>query len=275
MLKAESKGVVNLKGVGFHAITEEQCVHRLFAAMDSGRGGWILTPNLNILRHSRKLPIRRLIKKADLVVADGMPIVWASRLQGTPLPARVAGSNLISSISAEASRRKRSIYLLGGSPGTAEGARDVLVRRHPGLRIAGLYCPDYGFEKKPYSIERIRADIAAARPDLVFVALSFPKGERVIEQLKNQFPHIWWLGVGVSFSFLCGHVRRAPLWVQRRGFEWLHRFAQEPRRLCKRYFLEGMPFAASLLGGALWRRYGLSLRAFGHLLRLERTGGGV
>jgi N-acetylglucosaminyldiphosphoundecaprenol N-acetyl-beta-D-mannosaminyltransferase len=149
------------------------------------------------------------------------------------------------------------------------------VRQHPGLRIAGLHCPHYGFEKEPGSIERIRANIAAARPDLVFVALSFPKGELVIEQLKDRFPHLWWLGVGISFSFLCGHVRRAPLWVQRAGFEWLHRFAQEPRRLGKRYFLECIPFAASLLGGVLWKRRGLPSCTLLETHRGQRTERGI
>jgi len=99
------------------------------------------------------------------------------------------------------------------------------------LKIAGTFCPQQGFEKKPKQMAEIVQMLIAAKPDIVFVALGSPKQEHLIAKLKPYLSSAWWLGVGVSFSFLTGHVKRAPLWMQRAGIEWLHRLGQEPRRI--------------------------------------------
>ncbi len=179
--------------------------------------------------------------------------MWASRLQGTPLPERVTGSNLISSLSAGAAARGRSIYLLGGAPGTAEAAKKVLQARQPALRIVGTHCPPMGFEHDLKQLAALTAHVTKAAPDIVFVGLGSPKQERLIDHLRPNLPTAWWLGVGISFSFLCKSVKRAPMWVQRAGFEWAHRLVAEPRRLARRYLREGIPFTAQLLTAAAWQ----------------------
>ncbi len=179
--------------------------------------------------------------------------MWASRLQGTPLPERVTGSNLISSLSAGAATRGRSVYLLGGAPGTAEAAKKVLQARYPALRIVGTRCPPMGFDDDPKQLADLAAHVTNAAPDIVFVGLGSPKQERLIPLLRADLPTAWWLGVGISFSFLCNKVKRAPRWVQRVGFEWAHRLAGEPRRLARRYLREGIPFTAQLLSAAAWQ----------------------
>ena len=242
---------IHLHGVKLHAITEAQCIDFILTECDAGRGGVVVTPNLDHLRRSLKdLHFGALVAEADLVVADGMPLVWASRLQGTPLPERVAGSNLISSLSAAAAKRGRSIYLLGGVEGTADGAAKLLLERHPDLKIAGTFCPRPGFEQSPRQLAEIGQRLAEAKPDIVYVALGSPKQEHLIAKLRGSLPAAWWLGVGVSFSFLTGHVKRAPIWMQKCGIEWFHRLCQEPRRLFHRYIVTGVPFAARLLGRA-------------------------
>jgi N-acetylglucosaminyldiphosphoundecaprenol N-acetyl-beta-D-mannosaminyltransferase len=183
-----------------------------------------------------------------------MPLIWASKLQGTPLPERVAGSNLISSLSAAAAERGRGIYLLGGATGTAEAAADVLSQRYPKLRVCGTCCPTIDFEDGADGVAAVTENLRQAKPDIVYVALGSPKQEVLIDRLRDQLPGAWWLGVGNSFSFLCGHVHRAPLGVQRAGFEWLHRLIQEPRRLGRRYLIDGCPFAVKLLVGAAIQR---------------------
>jgi N-acetylglucosaminyldiphosphoundecaprenol N-acetyl-beta-D-mannosaminyltransferase len=238
---------IELLNVKMHRVTEKRCVEFIISELDAGRGGVVVTPNLDHLRRCvRDLHFGALVAEADLVVADGMPLVWASRLQGSPLPERVAGSNLISSLSAEAARRGRSVFLLGGAEGTANGAAEVLMKRHPDLKIVGTYCPQIGFESKPKQMADIVAMLTKAQPDIVYVALGSPKQEHLIAKLKPYLNNAWWLGVGVSFSFLTGHVKRAPIWMQRAGIEWLHRLCQEPRRLFKRYIVSGVPFAANL-----------------------------
>ena len=148
----------------------------------------------------------------------------------------------------KSAKRGLSVFLLGGSPGAAEGAAAVLGERYPSLTVAGTYCPPHGFEQDEAELKRIERAVVEANPAIVFVGLGSPKQERLIERLRERLPGAWWLGVGVSFSFLCGQVRRAPRWMQVIGLEWVHRLAQEPRRLARRYLVEGLPFAAWLLG---------------------------
>jgi N-acetylglucosaminyldiphosphoundecaprenol N-acetyl-beta-D-mannosaminyltransferase len=245
-----SKRIV-LAGIRFDALSEKETVAAAIRALDQGRGGWILPVNLDVLRLATRSPeTREVLSKADLVVADGQPLIWASRLQGTPLPDRVAGSNLIWSLTGEAAQVGRSIFLLGGDPGAAEAAGRRLRSRYPLLAVAGHYCPPFGFERDAAERERIARKVQAAAPDVVFVGLGFPKQEHLIRELRPQLPRAWFVSVGISISFAASHVPRAPTWMQRLGIEWLHRLAHEPRRLTARYLVHGLPFAARLLVGS-------------------------
>lgn len=242
---------VELRGIVVHAISQVECVDYVLDELDAGRGGWLVTPNLDhMLRAARDREFRELYGEATLRVVDGQMLVWALALQRTPVPERVPGSDLISKLSAGAARRGRSVFLLGGNPGTARKAAEVLQQLCPGLVVAGTDCPPLGFDKDPLAMARLSRKIHHAKPDIVFVALGSPKQELVIRHLRHDRPEAWWLGVGISFSFLCGEVQRAPRWMQRAGLEWLHRVAQEPGRLFRRYFVDGLPFAARLLVSA-------------------------
>lgn len=252
---ADVKGV-RLEELEVAAIDEHDSIAHVIDSLAAGRGGWMVTANLDILRQVHASPeIRRLVEQADLRVADGMPLLWAARLQGTPLPERVCGSNLIHSLPAAASAAGRSVFFLGGDPGTAEAAAAALVARHPGLRVAGCLCPKLGFEQNPEELAGIEQALRESKPDLVLVALGFPKQERLIERMRPTAPQAWWIGVGISFSFASGRVKRAPRWVQAIGFEWLHRTLQEPRRLFRRYFVHDIPYGLGLLWRS-WRRRG-------------------
>lgn len=242
---------VELRGIGVHAVSQTECVRYILDELERGRGGWVVTPNLDhLLRTTRDQEFRELYSEATLRVVDGQVLVWALALQRTPVPERVAGSDLISLLSEGAATRRRSVFLLGGNAGTAKKAAEVLQARYPGLVVAGTECPPIGFDKDALAMARLSRRIHAARPDIVFVALGSPKQELVIRHLRHDRPEAWWLGVGISFSFLCGEVQRAPRWMQRCGLEWLHRVAQEPGRLFRRYFIDGVPFAARLLVAA-------------------------
>ena len=246
---------VELAGVHFHRIDEDTCALHVVERCAAGYGGWLVTPNLEILRQAATDPeIRTLVDSADLCVADGMPLIWASRLQGDPLPGRVCGSNLISKLPALAAERGLSIYLLGGDGDAALRAAAILERRHPRLRVVGTWYPPFGFEKHPEQIDAMAEAVAEAEPDIVFFALPFPKGEHLLQKIRHARPDAWWVGVGVSLSFLCGDVKRAPRLMQRLGVEWLHRMFQEPGKLMRRYLVLGLPFVARLLTGALRRR---------------------
>lgn len=246
---------ITLRGIGIDALTERGCVDHLMRELSAGRGGWVVTPNLDHLRRAdTDGEFRRMLGEADVVVADGMPLIWASRLQGTPLPERVAGSSLVWSVAEASAKAGRSLYLLGGDPGVAQRAAAVLTGRYPGLKIVGTDCPEVGFDKKPGRIDEVMQKVLESGPDIVYVGLGSPKQERLIRQARVGLPHVWWMGVGISLSFIAGDVRRAPGWVQKLGLEWVHRLLQEPGRLAKRYLVHGLPFAARLLTSALLQR---------------------
>jgi N-acetylglucosaminyldiphosphoundecaprenol N-acetyl-beta-D-mannosaminyltransferase len=246
---------VTIRGQRFHALREAQVIEHILDELDAGRGGWVITPNIDHLRRLAKdARLRELYSQASLIVADGMPLVWASRLLGTPLPERVAGSSLLSTLSKAAADGGRSVFLLGGDVGTADASADLLKQWYPNLRIVGVSCPPPGFDNDPARVSALVCELINAAPDIVYVALGSPKQEWVIQCLREKLPRAWWLGIGISFSLLCGRVRRAPRWMQYVGLEWLHRLLQEPKRLARRYLMHGLPFALGLLASAPFER---------------------
>mgnify|MGYP002640072001 CR=1 FL=1 len=243
-------------GVSVHAITERETVAYVADGWNAGKGGWLHTINLDHLRMIHAgLFFPEGLPDAELRVCDGAPLVWASRIQGTPIPERVAGSDLIRSLTQAAAKDQRKVFFLGGNPGSAEGAAAQLSEEFPGFEIAGILCPDFGFEKDDAALSAITDALLAAEPDLVFVAVGAPKSERLIQDWAPMMPKTWWAGVGISFSFVTGEVKRAPRWMQVTGVEWIHRLLQEPKRLAKRYLVHGLPFAARLLWASLAYRF--------------------
>lgn len=246
---------VRIMGARIAAVTEAEAVRTIVDAAIAKRGHWTITTNLDHLRRYQREPVaRELIDEADLILADGMPLVWASRLAGMALPERIAGSNMIWSISEAASHQNASIFLLGGDPGVADRAARVLLEHYAGLEVVGTLCPPLGFETDEQELDRIQRQVTKAAPHIVFVGLPFPKQELLIRRLRTLMPHASFIGVGKSFSFVAGEVSRAPRWTQRLGLEWLHRLLQEPRRLARRYLVQGVPFALWLLTSAVWHR---------------------
>lgn len=259
---------VYIRGVAIDVETGESTVARVMDGLERGEGGLIVTVNLDHVRrceHDERY--RGLVGRAEIVVADGMPLVWASRVQGTSLPERVAGSDLVWSLCEAASARRRSVFLLGGDPGTAEEAAMVLEKKYPGLRVCGVMAPERGFEHDPVQMDEIEAALVEALPDVVFVALGSPKQEYLAERLRDAVPRAWFIGCGISLSFVAGRVKRAPRWVQRVGLEWLHRLMQEPSRLARRYLADGLPYAAVLIAGAARER----IMGSGELRAAERA----
>jgi N-acetylglucosaminyldiphosphoundecaprenol N-acetyl-beta-D-mannosaminyltransferase len=236
-----------LRGVRYNAIDEAQVVDLVMQRAVSGHGGRIITPNIDILRQVlASEELLQLVASADLVLADGMPVVWALRLQRTPVPERVTGSALGPRLTVSAAKAGVGVFLLGGSPGVAEAAARRLQDQLPDIRI-GWHFPPLGFEQDPAQREAIDAALESFGPAVCFVGLGFPKQDLLGAELLDRFPQSWFIGVGATIGFLAGEVSRAPMWMQRLGFEWLHRLILEPRRLAERYVRHDLPFAARLL----------------------------
>jgi N-acetylglucosaminyldiphosphoundecaprenol N-acetyl-beta-D-mannosaminyltransferase len=197
----------------------------------------VFTLNLDhVVKMRKNATFRAAYGRAGLITADGFPIVLACNLQGKRV-SRVAGSDLIAPISAEASRSGKSIYLFGSSAQVLSKASFFLQEQNPGLTIAGIFAPPRGFDPTSEDASRCIATIGNSGADLCFVALGAPKQELFADYAKRFLPRVSFVCIGAGLDFIAGTEVRAPLWMQRRGLEWLWRAARDPQRLLYRYLL--------------------------------------
>jgi N-acetylglucosaminyldiphosphoundecaprenol N-acetyl-beta-D-mannosaminyltransferase len=218
-------------------------VYRLLATRN-GSCRYVVTPNVDhVVMLERHEGLRTAYDGADLILADGMPVVLASRLLGRSLPERVSGADLVPALFEAAQQRGGlRVFLLGAGPGVAEKAAVRIEERWPAVDVTGTYCPPLGFENDPHENTTILTQIAAAQPDIVVVGLGAPKQELWVHAHREQIDAGVALCVGATIDFLAGHKSRAPLWMQKAGLEWLHRVATEPRRLLGRYLRDAWRF---------------------------------
>lgn len=197
---------------------------------------YFITANVNYAMLTESNPeLRKVNEEAAFILADGMPLVWASRWRKTRLPERVPGSDLVPALCKQAAQQGHRVFLLGGAPGVGEAAATKLTADYPGLQIVGIEAPtlkNLSQSEHRELIERIRM----ARPDLLFVALGQPLGEFWVHRHYQDLRVPVCVQVGATIDFMAGRVPRAPLWMQSTGMEWMYRLYREPRRLAHRYF---------------------------------------
>jgi N-acetylglucosaminyldiphosphoundecaprenol N-acetyl-beta-D-mannosaminyltransferase len=206
---------------------------------------YVVTPNVDHTVMFQTSPeLRDAYADAALVLADGAPVVWASRLLGRRLPERVAGSDLAPALfdRANADGQPLRAFLLGAAPGVAERAAAKIVARWPAVEIVGVYSPPLGFEKDAAENQKILHAVAEVRPDLLLLGLGAPKQELWIHEHADQVDAKVALCIGATIDFLAGEKSRAPRWMQRVGLEWAHRLSSEPGRLAKRYLRDAWVF---------------------------------
>lgn len=261
---------VNLWGVPFDAVTSAEAVDRVTSLVAAREPSYLITANLHyVMLHDRTPELRRVTDGAALVLADGQPIVWRSRLgkrsrsgrspdgssqdrsdSESVLPERVTGSELIFDLARRGAELGWRIYFLGGRPGVAQRCARRLASLYPGLQIAGVESPPFrelGDRERADQEERIRA----SRADLLFVAFGQPKGELWISHHYRRLNVPVSVQLGASFDFVAGEVRRAPSIWQRCGMEWAYRLASDPKRLGPRYASN-----AAFLATTLFRELG-------------------
>ena len=223
-------------------VTFVEALEKIAELVEGREGGAVFTPNVDhIVKAERHADFRRAYSRADLSLADGMPLVWASRLLGSPLPEKVSGSDLAVPLMRLAAERGWRVYLLGGGPGVAEEARKSLTRE-VGAVVVGTDSPVIGPDGTDERSEQTLERLTAANPDLVLVAFGAPKQELWIDRFAEQLGPAVAMGVGGSLDFITGQVKRAPAWMSRAGLEWLFRLLQEPRRMWRRYLVEDPVF---------------------------------
>jgi UDP-N-acetylglucosamine 2-epimerase (non-hydrolysing) len=260
---------VEIMGCKVDNLTMEETLQAVEELIHNGRPDQHVVVNVDkLVKASRDPQLREILNRCSLVNADGMPVVWASRLLGTPLKERVAGIDLFEALMGRAAERGWRVFLLGAKEEIVRKVRDVFTERHPGLQVVG-HRNGYW---KPHEEEAIATMIRDTKPDLLFVAISSPKKEQFLGRWNAHMNVGFAMGVGGSFDVAAGLVRRAPVWMQKSGLEWFFRFLQEPRRMFKRYFWDGLAFFGLLAREMMARRVRQVKRAAGLVASLFAAG---
>lgn len=245
---------IRLFGMEIDVVRMQDAVAQLleWAACDDGTCRYVVTPNVDhVILFQEHAGLRQAYDEASLTLADGAPVVWASRCLGKPLPERVAGSDLAPRLFEAANvRGPLKIYLLGGMPGVAERAAQNITARWPNIEVVGTASPPLGFERDPEQNAALLEEISLLRPDILLVGLGAPKQELWVHEHRRELAVPVALCIGATIDFLAGERRRAPLWMRRTGLEWLYRVLSEPRRLWRRYARD-----ARLFPQLLWKEW--------------------
>jgi len=230
---------VQLFGLRMDNLSLEETVSRVNAFIARGGVHQHVAVNVDkIVKADRDPHIREVVNGCDLVSVDGQAVVWASRFLGQPIKERVTGIDLMVRLFGEAEERGYRLYLLGARKEVVERVVEEARGRFPGIEIAGWR--DGYFS--PVEESLVAEEIARARPDILFVAMTSPRKELFLARWKDRIGAPFVMGVGGSFDVMAGRVRRAPRWMQRAGLEWLFRLMQEPRRMWRRYLVEDVRF---------------------------------
>lgn len=239
LMDLENLPVVRLFDIPIHALTMEQALACLHGVITSGKRIQVGVVNAaKIVNMGRNPALREDVLASDLILADGASVVWASRVLGAPLPERVAGIDLMYGLLREGNRHGYRVYCLGATEEVSKVVAGRIRAEYPGVVLAGRRNGYFAPEEE----EDVAADIAAARPDILFVAITSPKKENFLAKYSDRIGVAICHGVGGSFDVMAGKVERAPELWQRLGLEWLYRLKQEPRRLWKRYLVTNVLF---------------------------------
>lgn len=227
---------VTLFGVPVDNLTLAETVDRIEEMIRRGPTHQHVVVNVDkIVKLQRDPSLREAILGCDLINADGQPVVWASRLLGKPLKERVTGIDLFDALIDRCAARGFRPYLLGARPEVVDRVAGLLRSR---VQVAG-WRNGYWSESEEAAVV---AEVRRTRPDILFVAMSSPKKEFFLKRWKDELQVPFVMGVGGTFDVVAGMVKRAPIWMQRCGLEWLYRLGQEPRRMWRRYLVEDMAF---------------------------------
>jgi len=238
---------VSMFGMRIDRVTMQEAVGRLFGWFAGGRRDcrYTVTPNLDhVVLHQEEESLRQAYDDASLIVADGWPLVTASRMFRDALPERVAGSDLVPAMFSEAEARQKqvTVFLLGAAPGIAEIAAARIHRQWSAVKVVGTYSPPMGFEHDSAECVKIIDQVNAVSPDVLVVGFGAPKQELWLGKHHHRIEAGVAIAAGATIDFLAGRQKRAPLWMQRMNLEWSHRLLSHPRRLSRRYLKDALKF---------------------------------
>lgn len=239
---------VNVLGVGISPLNMPLAVAAMGRAIEHRAKGYICVTGVHGVSEAQSRPeFRAILNASFLNTPDGMPMVWLGRLAGHAGMDRVYGPDLLHQACRVSEQTGWRHFFYGGAPGAAELLASCLQARYPHLQVAGTYTPPFR-PLNPQEREELRKQVAAARPDIIWVGLSTPKQERFMAEYLSKLDTTLMFGVGAAFDFHAGRISQAPRWMQRSGLEWFYRLCSEPRRLGRRYLVNNPLF--------LWRIFG-------------------
>lgn len=218
-------------------LTMPEAVDKAEQLIEQDGCSYVVTPNLDhivILEDDREFA--EVYSNADLVLADGKPLIWISKLMKNPIKEKISGSDFFPYLCEMCANRGFSIFILGAAEGVADKAAENLCKKYQGLKIVGTYSPPFGFEKNESELKVIESLVRKARPDVLAVSLGSPKGEKFLYKHLEEYGVSLGISIGATIDFEAGNVKRAPKWMADSGLEWLFRITQDPKRLVKRYW---------------------------------------
>lgn len=219
------------------SLTMDEAIYEINKLIQKKDCRYVVTPNLDhIVIMETDKEFAEIYRNADLVVADGKPLIWISQYLKNPIKEKISGSDLFPRLCELSARKGYSIFILGAAEGVADKAAKNLISKNPGLKIAGTYSPVFGFEKDNAELEKIKNIVTKAKPDILAVSLGSPKGEKFIYKHLKDYGIPLGISIGATIDFEAGNVKRAPKWMADNGLEWLFRITQDPKRLIRRYW---------------------------------------
>ena len=222
-------------------LTMQEALETIDALIQENKNAYVVTPNVDhIVQLETNKELQDVYANASLILTDGKPLLWIAKWYGTPIKEKISGSDLFPLLCDMAAKKGYSMFFLGAAEGVAAKAADNLMNKYKGLQVIGTYSPPYGFENDSSEMNKIDAMIKKARPDILIVGLGCTKQEKFIYNNYKKLGVPISLGLGASFDFEAGNIKRAPKWMANHGLEWLFRITQDPKRLMKRYLINDM-----------------------------------
>lgn len=220
-------------------LTMSETVEAIEKMIVEERKSYVVAINVDVVMKIESDPyLKEIVDGADMVLVDGKPLVWISKLHGKPLKAKISGSDLVPLLCEVSAQKGYRMFIIGGKDGIAERAKKRLEEKYPDIQIVGTYAPPMGFEKDKKELSKINGMISEMKPDLLITCFGCPKQEKWIYENINRYDAKVSVCAGATVDFLAGNVKRAPRWMSEHGLEWFYRFLQEPKRMFRRYFID-------------------------------------
>lgn len=222
-------------------LTMEETLAEIDRLIQENNNSYVVTPNVDhIMQLEKGGKLVEIYRDANLILADGKPLIWISKWYGTPIKEKISGSDLFPLVCQMAAEKEYKMFFLGAAEGVAKKAAKNLMQRYKGLNVVGTYSPPLGFENSDVEMTRIKEMIRELQPHILVVCLGCPKQEIFIYKNRKDLGVPISLGLGASLDFEAGNIKRAPKWMSNHGLEWLYRITQDPKRLAKRYLIDDM-----------------------------------